>query len=225
MQRASYLFSAEDRCRVTDAIVQAERRSTIEIMPVVATASGRYDRAEDVAGLWASFITLGVLWYAWPPLPREPHAWGEMSPAGQLALYIAAMLLAFFLGAILASRIGWLRRLFTPAEQMRDEVRQRAQSVFFDQRLHHTASGGGLLVYISLFEHQAVILADQRVLTKIEQSTVDRWCQELTDSLRHKYILDALCETLEHVAVKLAEVLPRTSDDTNEIDDALIIID
>ena len=55
----------------------------------------------------------------------------------------------------------WLRRLFTPHTQMREEVLSRAREVFFDQRIHHTGGASGVLLYVSLFEHMAAVIADQ----------------------------------------------------------------
>ena len=45
-------FSDEQRRAVAQAVAEAEGKTSAEIVPVVATASGRYDRAEDIVGLW-----------------------------------------------------------------------------------------------------------------------------------------------------------------------------
>ena len=43
MQRASDLFTEEQRKQVEKAVVEAEAKTSCEVVPVVATASGRYD--------------------------------------------------------------------------------------------------------------------------------------------------------------------------------------
>ncbi len=48
MKRASKLFDIEQRQRIEQAVVEAESKSSCEIVPVVATSSGRYDRPEDI---------------------------------------------------------------------------------------------------------------------------------------------------------------------------------
>ena len=52
MIKATRLITDADRQRINAAIADAELHTSAEIVPVVASASGRYDRAEDIAGLW-----------------------------------------------------------------------------------------------------------------------------------------------------------------------------
>ena len=86
------------------------------------------------------------------------------------------MVVGFVLGAALASHVGWLRLLFTPRRQMRDEVAARARAVFFDSRVHHTAGDTGLLIYVSLYERMAAVLADQSIMDKLGQAALDELC-------------------------------------------------
>ena len=58
MKPASSLFNDQARERVNQAIAQAESKTSAEVVPVVATASGRYDRPEDIVGLWLGIIAL-----------------------------------------------------------------------------------------------------------------------------------------------------------------------
>ena len=58
MKLASQIFNDQERKRVDDAVAQAEKRTSAEIVPVVATSSGRYDRAEDIVGLFVGLIVV-----------------------------------------------------------------------------------------------------------------------------------------------------------------------
>lgn len=95
---------------------------------------------------------------------------------------------------------GPLRRLFTPRAQMRDEVMARARQAFFDQRVHHTADATGLLVYVSLHERLATILADQKALDAMEPSALDGLCAQLAAGLRQGDAAGALCEVIRGAA-------------------------
>ncbi|HLG43293.1 MAG TPA: hypothetical protein VI643_08000, partial [Planctomycetota bacterium] len=55
---ASSFFSEADRKAVSEAIAAAERATAGEIVPVVSTRSGDYDRAEDLAGLGAAMLAV-----------------------------------------------------------------------------------------------------------------------------------------------------------------------
>lgn len=225
MQYASSLFSAADRQRINQTIQAAESLTSAEIVPVVATASGRYDRAEDLVGLWLGVLLVIAVSVCSPAAVAEPGSWDSHPLLWQTLKLVAVLLGGFLVGAVLSSRIGWLRRLFTPTNQMKDEVNQRARSVFFDNRVHHTQSGGGLLIYISLFEQTAVILADQQILDALGQSPLNDLCQSLTQQLRNNPPTEALCQTIQAAGKKLQPVLPRAHDDANELPDSLVTID
>ena len=225
MQHASSLFSATDRQRINETVRAAESHTSAEIVPVVATASGRYDRAEDLIGLWWGALLLVAVSIFWPAEVAEPGSWGMHPAVWQTLKLVVALLAGFVLGTALGSRLTWLRRLFTPAQQMRDEVQQAARRVFFDNRIHHTQSGGGLLIYVSVFEQVAVLLADRQVLDGLGQPALDELCETLTRRLRTNEPTEALCQTIQAAGEKLQTVLPRAIDDVNELPDALVTID
>ena len=206
-------------------MAEAERRTSAEIVPVVATASGRYDRPEDIVGLWLGMIGLIVAWWVLPVAPMESGSWGGMPEWERLLIVVVAAVAGFVIGAVLASHVGWLRLLFTPRRQMRDEVAARARAVFFDSRVHHTTGNTGLLVYVSLYERMAAVLADQSIMDKLGQDVLDELCAALTRKLRDLHPADAICQTIGVAGEKLAPVLPRAEDDINELSDTLIILD
>jgi len=207
------------RERITEAVRAAEARSAVEIMPVVAAASGRYDRAEDLVGLWCAGTAVVVAAYLLPA--DEPGAWGGVQ-GWQPWILLAALLLAFIAGAALASRVFWLRRLFAPAAQQKDEVAQRAQACFFDSRTHHTAGASGLLIYVSLGEHRAVLLGDRAVVEAVGQERIEEWCRALTADIRRSGLSEAICASIARAGEELAAKLPRQEDDVNELDDAVV---
>ncbi len=65
--------------------------------------------------------------------------------------------------------------LFTPRKQMEQEVAQTAQAQFQDNRVHHTEAVTGFIVYVSLFERMAAILADSGVTDALGQDTLISW--------------------------------------------------
>ena len=225
MQRASERFSNEQRKQIDRAVAEAEGKTSAEILPVVATASGRYDRPEDIVGLWLAMIAVIAGWLLLPPAETESGNWGGIPEWGRLLIVVAGAVVAFVVGATLASRIGWLRLLFTPKRQMRDEVAARARGVFFDSRVHHTAGATGLLVYVSLYERMAAVLADQSVVDKLGQDAIDELCAVLTGELRDVHPAEAVCRTIAAAGEKLAPVLPRAENDVNELPDVLVILD
>lgn len=218
-------FSEADRVRVNEAIRQAESATSAEIVPVVARSSGRYDRPEDIVGLWVAGLAIILVWFLTPLPVDNPGDFGARSAIWQLVTILIAGLIGFIAGAFLATRVHWLRRLFTPRVQMRDEVRNSANAMFFDKRIHHTGGGSGVLLYVSLFEQTALVLADQSVLEKLGPQALETIDREFMQRLNDNGVIDALCETARSVGAQLSPLLPRAADDVNELPDALVVIE
>jgi putative membrane protein len=225
MGHVDRMFSEQDRQAVNQAVRDAETQTSAEIIPVVAGSSGRYDRAEDLVGLWAGLLALLVVWAVYPPTVSDPAGWDGPQPLWQFIAYAGAIVVAFVLGVWLATRFDGLRRLFTPRQQMQDEVAARARLVFFDQRVHHTTAGSGVLLYVSLYEHMATVLADQSVLERLGQDRIETLCQQFVERLHRGTPTAALCETAREVGQQLAPLLPRQAGSVNELPDALVVLD
>jgi putative membrane protein len=224
MKRASSYFSAAERQRIEETIRLAEEKTSAEIVTAVATASGRYDRSEDIVGLWVAVLAVVAVWFVYPQ-PAETPDWGLSIASFRLPALIAAMIVGFVAGAALATYLPVLGRPFTPRRQMIDEVDQRARQVFFDARIHHTVGGSGLLIYLSLYERLAVLLADQAVVAALPQDVLDGLCRNLTQGLHDGRGADAVCAVVQEAADRLAQVLPRAADDVDELANHVVVID
>ena len=95
MQRASDLFNKEQRKQVENAVTEAEARTSCEIVPVVATASGRYDRAEDMVGLWLAVLAAITVWLIFPRQTNESGSWDGMSLYVGLLTMVGGVVAAF----------------------------------------------------------------------------------------------------------------------------------
>ena len=214
-----------DRQRVAQAIQDAESKTSAEIVPVIARSSGRYDRSEDIVGLWLAIVGVIVVWLVFPAPKVETGSWDTVEPVWELVTFIAVIIVGFVLGAFIASRVAWLRRLFTPAKQMRADVFGRACQVFFDNRVYRTAGASGVLLYVSLDERMTAVIADQSIIDQLGAVRIDETCAEFTRLLSKGTAVDALCETARSLGQRLSGVLPRALDDVNELSDALVVLD
>ena len=178
MRKASEIISAEQRTRIETAVTAAESKTCCEIVPVIATVSGRYDRPEDLAGLWCA-VASAVVVFLTCPRHTDAGSWGGIPMWGQVVLLAVIILLCFVAGAAIAERLHGLRRLFTPRQQMHVEVNLRARELFFDRRIHHTTGASGLLIFVSLYERMAVVLGDRSVVEALGQTFCEDLCQRL----------------------------------------------
>lgn len=224
MRKASDIINTDQRIRIEAAVSTAESRTCCEIVPVVATSSGRYDRAEDLVGLWCAVLGAS---FAFLTLPGRVDAgrWGGIPIWGQVLLLAFVMLVCFVVGAVLATRMHGLRRLFTPRQQMEEEVNVRARELFFDRRVHHTAGASGILIFVSLYERMAIVLGDSGVMDALGQTFCTDLCERLTTNLRNDDITAAICDAINHATVSLESALPRTEHDVNELPNTLVLLD
>ncbi len=223
MRQASEFLTKEELATIEAAVVAAEGKTSVEIVPVVATASGRYDRAEDMVGLWVGSVFMVTLWFLWPVVPIDTGDWGASLPLNHLG-WIAALLIGFLLGAVVASKVGGLRRLVTPKKEMMEEVERRAREAFFDQRIHHTEGATGVLIYVSIYERLVCVLADDAVTKVLPDGEVRRLCDELTKTLGNKPA-EGLAATIASLGNTLSVPLPRAEDDVDELANAVVLID
>lgn len=225
MHQAVELFTDDDRRKITQAVQNAESRTAAEIMPVVADASGRYDRAEDVVGIWTALTLLALTWWVTPSGMTEVGRWGTWPAWLTLVFLLAAVILGFIGGSLLGGRVTMLRRLFTPPQQMEEEVFARARQVFYDQRVHHTRGASGVLVYVSLYERTAALVGDQAVVDQLGNATLEELQDALTDGLRGRRAAEALIQAIKQVGDRLATVMPSEREPSNQLSDVLVMLD
>jgi putative membrane protein len=105
------------------------------------------------------------------------------------------------------------------------EVGSGSARIFHDRRIHHTRAASGVLLYVSLLERRAVVLADRGAFEALGQDSIDDVCRGLTEDLRRGDVPAALCASVRRLGELLGKKLPRGSADRNELADALITID
>ena len=229
MKKSSQYFTEVERKNICKAVQEAELKTSAEIIPVAVTSSGRYDRAEDIIGLLLGIVVMVNVLAFMPEYDRGGVAsWSDnFFQQIPFTLYLIASLIAgFMVGVIVSNRLAWLKKLFTPQIEMRDEVISNASKIFYDQRVHHTSSESGLLIFISFFEKRAVILGDEKIEKDLGIDTIETLCQKLTASLKEKKSpADSMIKIIEEAGSLLADSLPRNDSDENELSDALVCID
>jgi putative membrane protein len=215
MARASEVFGTEGRRVVEEAIADVESRTSAEIVVVAATRSGRYDRAEDLFGLAVAMVVCFVVWFAAIAFgegdTQWQGAWAQVWPAIGLGLLFVGV---FAAATFAAGRLFPLARPFLTRKEMLDEVKSSAAEAFLHCRVGRTASGTGMLVYVSLVERMVWIVGDDAVNDKVDSAV---W------SMARDQVVAGFHEG--RPAEKLAEAFPIADDDVNELKNELVILD
>lgn len=224
MKTASSLFSADDKQVVEAAIAAAEKMTAGEIVPVVVTVSGRYDRAEDLFGLMFALIALSVAWFFFQDTTQADWSEAQTQVLG-LAATVGIIIVGFVIGAALATHFPVLRLPFIARTEMIEEVERRALETFQRERVRDTSSGTGLLIYVSVYEHVVKVIGDDGITAQLSNESMENICALVVDGLKRGKPADGLSQAVKKTGELLAPHLPPALDDANEIANQLILID
>jgi putative membrane protein len=225
MKVASQYFTDADNNAIAYAIAEAEKHTSGEIIPVVATVSGRYDRAEDVVGLLFALLFVTTGWFLFQDV-QPASGWGSgFTYAVGIVPLLLIIVLGFFIGALLATLFPVLRTPFIPPGEMQDEVEHRAAEVFQKFRIRKTKGSTGILIYVSLYEHKVRILGDDAISNKLGQDDWQQICDIIIKGCKTNQIVTGLVDGIAKSGELLGKYFPIEEGDVNELANELITID
>jgi len=118
--------------------------------------------------------------------------------------------------------IGPVRRALTPRGLKRERVRQRAEEQFLSKNLHATRERTGVLIFVSLYEQRAEVIADPGVSAQVEDAAWAMVVADLVAGVRAGRAADGFVAAIERCGRLLAEPFPAGPDNPNERPDALV---
>jgi putative membrane protein len=219
-------LSEADHEKVSAAVSAAEAHSSGEIVVVATPISDAY---HDVALHWALVPLFAVLaWAAWKPTALTwwyDFLFGGWQPDPTLSQLLT--LLMFFAAlkftvALLILKWMPLRIFLTPAATKHRRVRRRALAIFQAAAAGRTTGRTGILIYLSLAERRAEIIADEAILKVTDEHTWGEAMTALLTDVREGRVGDGIVAAVQRVGVVLSEHFPRSAEDNNEIPDQLI---
>lgn len=229
-------LSPEDLAAVEAAVRAAETRTTGEIYCVVAEESADYHAtplawAAGVALLAPALLLLAGVEVTVP----DVSAFGGWSAAqvediGEATVRAAligtlGLQALLFVATLFLVAIPPVRRALTPRGMKRDRVRQRAEEQFLSKNLHATRERTGVLIYVSLAERMAELLADEGIHAQAPDGIWDQAVAALTAGLKHGKPGEGFARCVALCADVLAERFPpRPGDNPNELPDAVVVL-
>ena len=224
MRKASQFFSEDDRRVIEQAVAAAEGRTAAEIIPVVVTASGHYDRAEDLFGVVLALVALAAAWLGFQDI-TAPAGWaGAHEPALGLVSILLIVFFGFVAGAVLATRVTVLRLPFIARREMQAEVERSAVAAFQQFRVRATAGATGILIYLSLYERMVRVLGDDVIAARLGQSDWEEVRDLVIQGIREGEPARGLVRAVEKCGDLCAVHFPLQPGDVNELPNTLRII-
>lgn len=215
-----------DRHRVAEAVRAAESGTAGEIVTIVTDRSDTY---HDVALVWSALSALLALAFLAMAPDFTLSLWDrvlgdwtiEWRPRQlfELAALVAAMK---FGGAWLLLLWKPLRLWLTPRGIRNARVRARAVTCFKVGAERRTHGRTGILIYLSMAEHRAEIVADEAITGQVSPEVWGHAMASMITEIAQGRVADGMIAAVREVGVVLAEHFPRAENDVNELPDRLI---
>src|SRR5688500_7688676 len=219
-------LSEADHARVSAAVEAAEAKTAGEIVTVVADRSDGYS---DVALAWAAIVAFTALvvlalvpdFYlglADAALDNWQHEWTPSEIFTLAAVVAIGKFLAMLLLQLWPRLKFWL--VLPPIKTAR--TLGRAIDLFKVGAERRTHGRTGVLIYLSMREHRAEIVADEAIASKVTPETWGEAMAAMLAEIKQGRCADGMIAAVEKVGAVLAEHFPRAEDDQNELPDRLI---
>jgi putative membrane protein len=200
------VLSDADRARIVEAIRQAETRTSGEIYCVLTRASSSY-RVFPLA--WAAMIALLV------PLPLiYLTTWP--------AIVIYALQLSAFLGSIYLFTREAVHYRIVPPRTKRERAHQEALRQFAAHGLQHTELRTGVLIFVSVAERYAEVVADAGIDQKVAPAVWEEAVGSLISEIAKGRAADGFVTAIGKCADALAAHFPPGAINRNELPNAII---
>lgn len=189
---------------LAQAVRDIEKNTDAELVVVVRGRSGTYRHADYLCG--AVVALLGLVFVLFSPF--EFHTYWV--PIDVLLLFIA--------GAFVCSRTDVLRRALTAKKFRAQAARAGAAAMFYEAGIANTSAENGLLIYLSLLERRLEVIADRGILKAVPAL---KWNNAVFEIKRigRKPEPDSLVKAMRNLGDLLAEHMPATGENPNELPD------
>ena len=198
-------FDTAARTALTNCIREIEKRTDAELVLVVRARSHSYAGANYLFGALLAFVGLNFLLFS----PITFH---------QIWVPIDIALL-FVLGAYVSSRSNAIRRWLTRAAVRNKAARAGAAAMFYEAGIANTKAELGVLVYLSLLERRLELIADRGILKAVPALEWNQALFELRQAGEQPRP-ETLTAGLEKLGLLLAQYLPASAANANELPDA-----
>ncbi|MCZ6855400.1 MAG: TPM domain-containing protein [Gammaproteobacteria bacterium] len=201
------LIGTAEQKRISEAIAEVERGTDAELVTVLAASSDDY---RYIPLLWAALVALIV--------PSALY----LTPLST-AWMITAQLATFLVLAVLL-QIETLRARLIPRSVRTLRAANMARRQFLEQGLHHTADDTGVLIFVSEAERYVEILVDRGISSKVDNERWSSIIEKFVDDVHAGQVERGFLTALARCCYLLAEAVPKTPDNLNELDYRLILI-
>ena len=220
-------FTDADRAAIADAITAAEATTSGEIVAVVSERPERYATTGlTLAALLAFALPLAATLFGFgPDRIAALNDWSSGDPSVDLRraveAYAAIQIVVFAVAAALLVRTS-LGATLTPRVLRRERVHREARSQFRARGIGATRAKTGVLIYVSIPDRIAEVVADTGIFAKVSPSHWATTVTALVDSIKAGAAGAGFVAAIGLAGQVLAEHFPATDDNPDELPNRLI---
>ncbi|AYB30598.1 TPM domain-containing protein [Chryseolinea soli] len=213
-------FSDQDLQRIKTAVKDAENSISGEIVPVIVERSGQYMTANYKAGIMGgslAFILMIIL---------DRYIISDYSNTlfYDPVFIFFVVILGGLVGGLLPNFVEALKRQLVGQVQLDQVTRQRAETAFLEEEVFNTKHRTGIMIFISFFEHEVIVMADRGISKVVEQKQWDKIVADLVGQIRAGKIVEGLEAGIKRCGeILLEKGFHKADDDVNELSDDLRI--
>ena len=175
--------------------------------------SGMWLRDLEIAAFWS--LTVGLM------VALASMIWSfDLHITGLAASQLVALVAAIAMFVFFPLSRMW----FVPRATAWKRASNNALRQFLAHGIHTTSDRSGVLIFVSLAERYAEVVADEGINSKVEQHVWDELVNKIVHHARNESLADGFIEAVEHAGSVLAEHFPPVKGQKNELGDHLIEI-
>ncbi len=207
-------LSEQDHDRVATAIRAAEQRTSGEIYCVVAGTSDSYFYPAATFALVGTLVAGAVCAFVldhWWMNVRLPH-------------FVLAQIFGALAVLLVLLIVPRLRILLVPPYLRQRRAHDNAVKQFLAHNVHLTSARTGILIFLSLAERYAEVIADAGIAERVRQEDWDAIVAGLTGRAAAGRLADGLVEAVAEAGSLLAAHFPPDMSNPDELPDRVVEI-
>jgi putative membrane protein len=201
-------ISKEDRDRIANAIRSAEARTSGEIVCVLARTS---THATAFPVILAALVALATPWAL--------MAFTAMTVQGILSVQVVVFLLLLMLLCLPSLRVALM-----PRKMRRVIAHRMAMEQFISRGIAGNKNRAGILIFVSLAERYARIIADDEIAARVPQAAWQGAVDALITHMRDGRIADGFIAAVDACGDELERHFPRVAGSHSELPDRIYVI-
>ncbi len=205
-------MNQKDHARIAAAVRDAEARTAGEIYCVVARVSDSYLFPA------AFFVTVAIVALSLLVSFALHQLWFDVRPV----TLVLAQLLAIACALILLWWFPTLAIRLVPKRLQFRRAHDNALKQFFARNVHITTARTGVLLFVSLAERYAEVVADAGINQRVDQAAWNEVVETLTRHARRGDLADGFVVAVGMVGALLEQHFPVGNEDLNELDDHVV---